>query len=175
MFLQDHARRASIASLIHRALPGLSFRTRALVDALLLTGGGVGTAGPIASHLGLRSRFQLAALLHAEGLPSLHRLSGWMTVLRWTWEWKHEATSLCRAALRTGKEPATNYRLVKRITGVPWVKVRAAGVDWVLARFLDECSFTNLQHPSVPHPVWRATAPPWIDRAPMTRNCTRSA
>src|SRR5881409_2325576 len=126
MLLQHRARRASIASLIHRALPGLSFRTGALVDALLLAGGGVGTAGALASHFGLGSRFQLAALLRADGLPPLHPLSGWITLLVWTWEWEEQETSLCRAALRTGKEPAACYRLVPRITGAQWAEVRTA-------------------------------------------------
>lgn len=129
-----------LSSKIHAALPWLTFRTLAVVDALLLSCGPVGTAQRLAAHLGLRSRFQLAALLRDEGLPSLHRLSGWMTVLHWTWDSGHSEVSLSSAALRMGREPAACYRLVKRITGVPWSGVRAAGWDWALSKFLEECT-----------------------------------
>ena len=129
-----------LAPKIHEALPWLSFRTRAVVDALLLAGGPVGTTERLAARLGLRSRFQLASLLRDEGLPSLPRLAGWMTVLQWTWDWAHEELSLSQTALHAGKEPGACYRLVKRITGRPWTVVRVAGPDWVLSEFLAECT-----------------------------------
>jgi len=110
-----------------------------VIDALLLNGGAVGTSRWVATHLGLPNRFSLARLLRDDGLPPLHRLSGWIAVLRWVSEWERANVSLSRSALRTGREPTECSRLVKRITGAPWVDVRAAGVNWALARFVEEC------------------------------------
>jgi hypothetical protein len=75
----------------------------------------------------------------ATGLPPLHRLSGWITLLQWTWDRAENEVSLSQAALRAGREPAACYRLVRRITGMSWTNVRTAGPDWVVARFLEEC------------------------------------
>ena len=126
----------SLRPIIHAALPSLSFRSRALIDALFLTGGSLGPSHWVAKHLGLRNRLHVAAILEADGLPPLHRLRGWITVLRWVWTWEREGASLCRSALRAGKEPAACYRLVQRITGT-WV--RTGGVHRLLARLLEEC------------------------------------
>src|SRR5437773_7115498 len=100
----------SLRPIIHAALPSLSFRSRALIDALFLTGGSLGPSHWVAKHLGLRNRLHVAAILEADGLPPLHRLRGWITVLRWVWTWEREGASLCRSALRAGKEPAACYR-----------------------------------------------------------------
>jgi hypothetical protein len=129
-----------LAPIIHAALPHLSFQTRAIMDALLLSGGSVGTAQRVATTLALPSRFGLARLLAKEGLPPLHRLSGWMSVLHWAWESERSGTSLSRLALRAAREPPACYRLVRRITGVRWTTVRDSGVEWVLAGLLQECS-----------------------------------
>ena len=48
---------------LHAALPHLSFRTRGILDALLLDGGVAGTATRVAKLVGLPSRFALARLL----------------------------------------------------------------------------------------------------------------
>ena len=76
---------------IHAQLPWLCFRTRALLDAALLNRGAIGRAEQVAARLGLGSRFHLARLLRAHGLPPLHRLSGWITVLNWAWNWERRA------------------------------------------------------------------------------------
>ncbi len=130
--------------IIHVALPWLSFPSRALIDALLLSGGSLGSSHWVATHLGLRNRSRVAAMLEADGLPPLHRLRGWITVLRWVWTWEREGASLCRSALRAGKEPAACYRLVQRITGTSWRRVRTGGVHRLLARFLEECGAAEI-------------------------------
>jgi len=134
-----------LAPLIHNALPHLSFRLRALIDALLLAGGSVGTAQELADRLGFQNRFCLARVLARAGLPPVHRLSGWITVLHWTWAWEREGVSLPRAALRAGREPPACYRLVRRVTGAPWAQVRQAGAEWVLARFLEQCAVSDTE------------------------------
>jgi len=128
-----------LAPLIHTALPHLSFEVRAVIDAMLLTRGSVGTAQWVASHLGLSNRFRLARRLSSEGLPPLHRLSGWITVLSWMWEWERNGVALCRTALRAGKDPAACRRLVRRITGLSWRNVQSGGIERTLTQFLCEC------------------------------------
>lgn len=128
-----------LASIIHAALPWLSFPSRAVIDALLLTGGSIGTSEQVANRLGLTTRFGLARMLRQDGLPPLHSLSGYITVLRWVWQWEQERTALSRSALREGREPAACYRLVERVTGAPWTSACASGVRWVLSRLLEEC------------------------------------
>ncbi len=128
-----------LAPLIHSALPHLSFEVRALIDAMLLTRGSVGTAQWVASHLGLSNRYRLARRLSNEGLPPLHRLSGWMTVLSWMWERERNGVALCRSALRAGKDPAACRRLVRRITSVSWRSAQSGGIEGALAQFLCEC------------------------------------
>lgn len=182
-----------LTSIIHAALPHLSFQTRAIVDALLLSGGSVGTAQSVATSLGLPSRFGLGRLLAKEGLPPLHRLSGWMTVLHWAWEWERSGTALSRLALRAAKEPPACYRLVSRITGAPWTTVRESGVEWVLAGLVQECSRSlglGVQgrggaHRAAPHSITRsllehpraapASGRSSPHRAPATRSCTPCA
>jgi hypothetical protein len=128
-----------LAPVIHDALPRLSLYARAVVGALLLTGGSIGTSHEVATRLGLPNRFRLRRMLEANGLPPLHRLSGWITVLGWVWQWESNKVSLSRAALRADREPAACYRLVKRITSMSWKQVRTAGVDGVMGTFLAEC------------------------------------
>ncbi len=130
--------------IIHVALPSLSFLSRALIDALFLTGGALGPSHWVAKHLGLRNRLHVVAMLEADGLPPLHRLKGWITVLHWVWAWEREGVSLCRSALRAGREPAACYRLVQRITGTSWRRVRTGGVHRVLAMFLEECGAAEI-------------------------------
>ena len=66
---------------LHAALPHLSFRTRGILDALLLDGGVAGTATRVAKLVGLPSRFALARLLRHDGLPPLHKLADWVALL----------------------------------------------------------------------------------------------
>jgi hypothetical protein len=124
---------------IHRHLPWLGLRMRALLDALLLSGASIGTAREVACRLGFGNRFHLAKILRANGLPPLHRLAAWMTVLSWVKGWEQEGVALSSSALRIGTEPAAAYRLVARTTGHPWSEIRAAGTEWAVSRFVAEC------------------------------------
>ncbi len=69
----------------------------------------------------------------------MHRLSGWITVLSWIWEWERNGVALCRSALRAGKDPAACRRLVRRITGLSWRNVQSGGIERTLTQFLCEC------------------------------------
>lgn len=100
--------------LVHHAMPWFSFESLLITDALLLSGGTVGSSETLARRLGFTNRFRLVRILKQDGLPPLHRLSAWIKILIWLDEWEHHRVSLCRAALNEGKEPAACYRLVKR-------------------------------------------------------------
>jgi hypothetical protein len=129
----------SLHTLLHAALPWLSFRARALIDAMVLTRGSIGPSAGVATRLGLHNRFGLARLLWHEGLPSLSRLTGWIAVLSWTWDWEHGGVALGASATASGKDPAACYRLVRRVTKKDWTTVRVFGSDWVLKSLLEEC------------------------------------
>ena len=120
---------------VRRTLPPLSARGQAIVDALLLTGGPIGTAQRVAPRLGLRNRFELARLLKRDGLPPLHELAAWATILAWLETAERTQYSLCRLAFRCRKDPAVCYRTVKRITGLGWREVRLHGSEWLIGQF----------------------------------------
>jgi hypothetical protein len=124
---------------LHRVMSGSSPKAVAVVDAMLLAEGGIGTAGSVAAQFGLRNRFDLANWLTREGLPPLHELAGWVSVLLWIELCTRTGMSLCDLALRRGRDPAACYRLVQRVTGQKWSTVRARGTGWVLDRFAARC------------------------------------
>jgi len=124
---------------VRAGLPPLSFRGGAVVDALLLCGGRIGTGEEVARHLGLRNRFELARLLKHEGLPPLHDLAAWMSVLSWLDRAEDTGYSLCHMAFRARMDPASCYRTVKRMTGVGWQELRERGAIWAVKRFAKEC------------------------------------
>lgn len=117
--------------------PDLSLMPRAVVDAILLTEGSIGTAERVAYGLGL-SRFQLARMLRREGLPPLHVMAGWATVLSWLLTAERDHVSLCWIAIHAGRHPSTCYRLVKEVTGLSWEQARARGSAWAEQEFLRE-------------------------------------
>jgi len=116
----------------------MTFHARVIVEAILLSERGIGSACVVARGLGLKSRFELARLLKREGLPPLHRLAGWATVLSWVLAAERGSTSLYRLAFRSRRHPAACYRLVKEVTGLGWDLVRAKGSQWVERRFILE-------------------------------------
>jgi len=118
--------------------PRLSFRGRAVVEAIFLTGGSIGSARDVARRLGLESRFQLARLLKREGLPPLHRLAVWAKVLSWVTLAEETGASLCTLAPRSGQYASAAYRLVREVTGLCWRDLSARGSDWVRAEFLNQ-------------------------------------
>lgn len=123
---------------IRAARPSLSLFPRAIVEAVLLTEGSIGSTENIARCLGLRNRFQLARLLKQERVPSLHQVGAWATILSWVLAAERDGASLCHLAFRAHRHPSACYRLVKEKTGLRWDQVRARGSTWVERRFLKE-------------------------------------
>ncbi len=124
---------ASATVLVRRAQPR-SLDTRILLEALVLTGGELGSAEQVAGTLRLGSRFQLARRLRREGLPPLHQMADWIRLLHWVDEWQERGTALCRQAVRVGRDPSVCYRLVKRMTGLEWTDLRRRGSSWIVKR-----------------------------------------
>ena len=118
--------------------PGMSLITRAVVEAILLSEGSIGSARAVARSLGLRNRFELARLLRRERLPPLHRLAAWATILSWVSAAERHGLSLCRQAFRSDRYPGACYRLVKEVTRLRWGEVRARGSAWVVSRLMEE-------------------------------------
>lgn len=129
------------------ARPTLTLFTRAVVEAVFLCEGPIGSAQTVARVLGLPNRFKLARLLKRERLPPLHRLAEWATVLSWVVVAERDGVSLSWIAYRSRRHPSACYRLVKEVTGLRWEQVRARGSRWAERRFLRE-----LQTPSGPLP-----------------------
>ena len=121
---------------IHKARPQMALFPRAILEAVLLAEGPIGSADSVARHLGLANRFKVARLLKREGLPPLHRLGEWATVLSWTISAERERLSLCRIAFRSHRHPSACYRLVKEVTGIGWEEVKAHGSAWVERQFI---------------------------------------
>lgn len=111
---------------------------RAIVEAILLSDGSIGSAQFVAHLLGLRNRFQLARLLKREGLPPMHRLAAWATILSWVHAAERDRTCLFRLAFRSHRHPAACYRLVREVTGLSWTEVRKRGAAWVERKLLKE-------------------------------------
>ena len=122
-----------------KAVPPLSSRAQGLIDSMLRSRGSIGCAQTVASHVGLRDRFQLARWLVAEGLPPLHELAGWVAMLCWLERIERTGVGLCAVALSSGKDPAACYRLVRRLTGQSWGAVRALGLQWAVEQFAARC------------------------------------
>lgn len=127
------------AKQLHTVLPHLSVRAQAIVDALLLSGGELGTATELAPHIGEPNRFAVARLLRREGLPALHSLAAWARVLTWVQRAERTGCSLCELAFRCKKDPAVCYRTVKRVTGLSWGDLRRRGSQWLIADFIAHC------------------------------------
>ncbi len=140
-------------TVIQTARPGMTVFPRAILDAILLSEGSIGSARFVADELRLGSRFRLARLLKREGLPSLRRLAGWAAIDGWVSAAEREGTSLFRLALRWHRHPSACYRLVKEVTGVTWGEVRKRGSEWVEREILSEI------RPSSSNPPTTRTAP----------------
>jgi len=111
---------------------------RVIIDAMLLAEHSIGSADQVADRLGLRNRFRLARLLKREGLPPLHRLAGWVTILSWVGRAEGQGESLCTIAFHSRRHPSACYRLVKEITGCRWEQLLANGSSWVQRELLRE-------------------------------------
>lgn len=118
-------------SAILGARPEMSRVPRAIVEAVCLCEGTIGSAADVASQLGLKNRFRLARMLKREGLPPLHRLAEWATVLSWVLTAEQEGVSLCWIAFHSRRHPSACYRLVKEVTGMTWTQLRVRGSRWL--------------------------------------------
>jgi hypothetical protein len=136
---------------IRSARPRMTLRARAVIEAVVLSRGSIGSAQAVARVLGLTNRFQLARLLEHEGLPPLHRITDWVTVLNWLDSAEREDVSLCWLAFRSHRHPSACYRLVKRVTGHGWEDVHTRGSAWVLGRFLN--ALRSWSHRRPYHPI----------------------
>jgi hypothetical protein len=120
-------------------LLALSGEGRRFLDLVIDHRGTPGDPGFVAATLGLASRHRLRRLLQREGLPSYEIVSAWVRVLYWVAEWEFEGVSLCQLALRSGGDPASLYRTVRRVTGLGWSEARTCGTALLALRFRDHC------------------------------------
>lgn len=127
----------ALAVLLNRTLPWLTVDGRAVINTLICDNGRVGSAEALCKRLGLRSRFQLNRLLRREGLPTYEELAGWVCVFYWMLKADAEGSGSLRALATTAHmDAASCYRLVRRVTGRCWSKLREAGTEATVASFL---------------------------------------
>jgi hypothetical protein len=126
----------AVREALRSALPTLSPRTWAILDALVTSDASTASARAAARRQGLRDRFALRRLLRADGLPPPHALGEWVRLLLWVSAYQEHPVSLLRLARHYHKNPAVCYRAVKRLTGLHWTDVRARRLDLVLRALL---------------------------------------
>lgn len=128
---------------IRAARPLMTPLPRAIVEAVFLSEGSIGSAQAVSRALGMPNRFALGRLLRREGVPPLHRLAEWATVLSWVAAAERDGESLCAMAFRSGRHPSACYRLVKEVTGLRWEEVRSRGARWVQCQLLREFGYAT--------------------------------
>ena len=124
-----------LAKILHVALPSLSGEARAVVDVLACKNGLLPPAGDVAAFLGLRTRHQVARTLRRASLPPLEELAAWTRLFYWVHQWEQTGASLLALARQSHLEPATCYRVVRRLMGQPWSRVRRGGIAGAVLRF----------------------------------------
>jgi len=124
-----------LAKILNVALPPLSGEARAVVDVLACKNGLLPPAGDVATFLGLRTRHQVARTLRRASLPPLEELAAWTRLFYWVLQSEQTGASLLALARQSHVEPATCYRLVRRLTGQKWSRVRRGGVAGAVLRF----------------------------------------
>jgi len=124
-----------LAKILNVALPSLAGEARAVVDVLACKNGVLPPAGDVATFLGLRTRPQVARTLRRASLPPLEELAAWTRLFYWVLRWEQTGASLLALARQSHVEPATCYRLVRRLMGEPWSRVRRGGIAGALLRF----------------------------------------
>jgi collagen type III alpha len=117
------------------ALPSLSGQARAVVEVLACKNGLLPPAGDVATFVGLRTRHQVARTLRRASLPPLEELAAWTRLFYWVLQSEQTGASLLALARQSHLEPATCYRLVRRLMGEPWSRVRRGGVAGAILRF----------------------------------------
>ena len=138
--INPHGREGSVpplplAKILNVALPSLAGEARAVVDVLACKNGLLPPAGDVAIFLGLRTRHQVARTLRRASLPPLEELAAWTRLFYWVLQWEQTGASLLALARQSHLEPATCYRLVRRLMGQPWSRVRRGGIAGALLRF----------------------------------------
>jgi streptogramin lyase len=124
-----------LAHILAVALPRVSGEARAIVDVLVCRNGLLPPAGSVATFLGLRTRHQVARTLRRASLPPLEELAAWTRLFWWVLQWEQTGSSLLTIARQARLEPATCYRLVRRLMGQPWSRVRRGGIAGAILRF----------------------------------------
>src|SRR3989442_5005253 len=124
-----------LANILNVALPSLTGETRAVLDVLACKNGLLPPARDIATFLGLRTRHQVARTLRRASVPPLEELAAWTRLFYWVLQWEQTGASLLALARQSHLEPATCYRLVRRLMGQPWSRVRRGGIAGALLRF----------------------------------------
>ena len=139
--------------------PGLVLGSRAVLEAVMLVEGPVGSAANLARILGMRNRYALYRLWKREGLPPLRRFSSWALILSWVRAAELHNASLCRLACQSHRHPSACYRLVKQITGHPWKELLARGSRWVELELLKEFRLSREHLAAVAHRVPSSPSP----------------
>lgn len=122
-------------TILNVALPSLAGEARAVVEVLACWNGVLPPADDVATFLGLRTRHQVARALRRASLPPLEELAAWTRLFYWILQSEQSGASLLSLARQAGVEPATCYRLVRRLTGQPWSRVRRGGVAGAILQF----------------------------------------
>ena len=134
--LVSHKRTVGLLAAIRSAKPLLSLRAAAVVEAVLLVEGSIGSAESVARSLGLSNRFSLARLLGEAGLPPLHQLADWASVISWVRFAEQHGASLNRIASHSQRHASACYRLVRDVTGLTWSEAKAHGSLWLERQFV---------------------------------------
>ena len=124
-----------LAKILDVALPSLAGEARAVVNVLACKNGLLPPAGDVATFLGLRTRHQVARTLRRASLPPLEELAAWTRLFYWVLQSEQTGASLLALARQSRLEPATCYRLVRRLMGQPWSQVRRGGIAGAILRF----------------------------------------
>lgn len=131
---------SSIHELVLQIIPAFCPEVRPLLVALAHSRGHFGSAEEIAVAVGFPNRYKLHRALVRRGMPSLEEIAAWIRVVAWTADFEVHGLTPCCGALGRGRDPATCYRTVRRITGRSWTEVSKLGVEWVLEEFVGNCS-----------------------------------
>src|SRR2546425_8566356 len=124
-----------LANILNVALPSLTGEARAVLDVLACKNGLLPPARDVATFLGLRTRHQVARTLRRASLPPLEELAAWTRLFYWVLQSEQTGASLLALARQSRLEPATCYRLVRRLMGQPWSRVRRGGIAGAILRF----------------------------------------
>ena len=124
-----------LARVLSAALPSLSGEARAVLDVLTARNGLLPPANDVARFLGLRTRHQVARKLRRASLPPLEELAAWTRLFYWILQSEETGASLLSLARQSGHEPATCYRLVRRLMRQPWSHVRSGGIAAAILEF----------------------------------------